>query len=187
MPSIIVPARNNAEMTASCLATILYSVNRLHLQCEFILIDDASEAGELILSAFRQHRDQATGHEVKIIRSRKHQHYSGVFSIGLQHATRPIVFFISNDMFVTPTFIESLLLVSALSPEIGIVRGTSNYTDSHLEHRVEPKQKPQSYQDVENFSRNVFAAMGTRFVEDQVLSGDAILLEAILDRSHRRP
>jgi GT2 family glycosyltransferase len=120
---------------------------------------------------------------VKIIRSGKHQHYSGVFSIGLQHATRQIVFFISNDMFVTPTFIESLLLVSALSPEIGIVRGTSNYTDSHLEHRVEPKQKPQTYQDVENFSRNVFAATGARFVEDQVLSGDAILLKrSVIDR-----
>jgi GT2 family glycosyltransferase len=48
---------------------------------------------------------------------------------------------------------------------------------------VEPKEKPQSYQDVENFSRNVFAAMGTRFVEDQVLSGDAILLKrSLIDR-----
>jgi GT2 family glycosyltransferase len=106
-----------------------------------------------------------------------------VFSVGLQHATRQIVFFISNDMFVTPTFIEALLLVSAQSPEIGIVRGTSNYTDSHLEHRVEPKQKPQSYQDVESFSRSVFAAMGCRYVEDMVLSGDAILLKrSLIDR-----
>ena len=183
MPSIIVPARNNAEMTASCLATILYSVNRLHLQCEFILVDDASETGEEILRTFREHREKAIGHVVKIIRSRKHQHYSGVFSLGLHHATRQLVFFISNDMFVTPTFIEALLLVSAMSPEIGIVRGTSNYTDSHPEHRVEPKQKMQTYQDVESFSRHVFGSMGCRYVEDVILSGDAILLKrSLIDR-----
>ena len=180
MPSIIVPARNAPEATAHCLASLLFSVTRLNLKCEFILVDDASDPAEKILDVFRQHRTNAAGHETKIIRSRKHQHYSGVFSIGLNCATRDVVFFISNDMIVTPTFLQATLLVSSLSRDFGIVRGTSNYTDSHPEHEVEPKERPKNFQEVDVFSRNVFSANACRYVEDQLLSGDAILLKRSL-------
>ena len=88
-----------------CLNSVLYSVSRLNLKCEFILVDDASQASDRILDAFRQHRSNAKGHETKIIRSRKHQHSSGVFSIGLHFASRDVIFFISNDMSVPPSFI----------------------------------------------------------------------------------
>jgi len=183
VPSIIIPARNGYEATSNCLGSVLYSVSRLSLSCEFILVDDASDESENILKAFRDHRAKARGHETKIIRSRKHQHYSGVFSIGLHIATRDIVFFISNDMLVTPTFIQALLLVSSISRDFGIVRGTSNYTDSHPEHMVEPKERPKDFREVENFSRGVFNAIGCGHVEDQILSGDAILLKReLIDR-----
>ena len=183
MPSIIIPARNGFQATSICLGTVLYSVSRLNLNCEFILVDDASADSEQIQEVFRQHRASARGHETKIIRSRKHQHYSGVFSIGLHFATRDVVFFISNDMMVTPTFIQALLLVSSLSRNFGIVRCTSNDTDSHPEHRVEPKEHPKEYRDVDDFSRNVFNSIGCGHVEDRILSGDAILLKReLIDR-----
>ena len=183
MPSIIIPARNGHQPTSICLGSVLYSVSRLNLSCEFILVDDASAESEHILDAFRQHRATARGHETKIIRSRKHQHYSGVFSTGLHFATRDVVFFISNDMMVTPTFIQALLLVSSLSRDFGIVRGTSNYTDSHPEHCVEPKERLKDFRAVDDFSRNVFNSAGCRYVEDRILSGDAILLKReLIDR-----
>jgi GT2 family glycosyltransferase len=180
VPSIIVPARNNAQFTATCLASVLFTVSRLNLNCEFILVDDASSPEEKILDAFRLHRANAVGHETKIVRSRKHQHYSGVFSIGLHLATRDIVFFISNDMLVMPSFMQAILLVSSLSRDFGIIRGPSNYTDSHPEHLVEPKEHFKSIQEVDNFSRNIFSANGCRYVEDQVLSGDAVLVKRSL-------
>ncbi len=180
MPSFIVPARNNPQFTARCLGTILFAVNRLKLDCEFVLVDDASAPEENILEVFRRHRAEAQGHETKIIRSRKHQHYSGVFSIGLHHATRDLVFFISNDMAVTTSFVQALLLVSSLSRDFGIVRGTSNYVDSHPEHWVKPDTPLNTYQDIDAFSRNVFSANGCRYVEDQLLSGDAILIKRSL-------
>ena len=183
MLSIIVPARNNAESTANCLGSIAYSVSRLKLACEFILIDDASAPEERILEVFRNHRAQSPGHETKIIRSRTHQHYSGVFSIGLAHATRDIIFFISNDMLVTTSFIQGLLLVSSLSPSFGIVRGTSNYVDSHPEHVIEPQEPLKGYPDIDAYSRRVLSVTGCTFVEDQVLSGDAILIKrAVVDK-----
>src|SRR4051812_9228169 len=177
MPSFIVPARNNPVLTAACLSTLLYSVQQLSWPCEFILIDDESPPGENILELFRQHRAAATGHDVKIIRTHKRQHYSGVFSIGLHDATRDPVFFISNDMLVTPAFLQALLAVAQRSPLIGIVRGTSNHTDSHPEHQVPLVPAPNAYPEVDAFSRNVFRQHGSSFVEDDLLSGDAILIQ----------
>ena len=183
MPSIIVPARNHAQFTATCLGSILYSMSRLNLKCEFILIDDASDPEDRILDVFRDHRAKATGHQCKIIRSNKHQHYSGVFSIGLDNATRDVIFFISNDMVTTSSFFEAQLLVSSLSREIGIVRGTSNYTDTHPEYQVAPPQPPKTYPDIDQFSRNQFGVHGGGYAEDHLLSGDAILLKrALVDR-----
>jgi len=179
VPSIIVPARNNQALTSNCLASILLSVSRLNLSCEFILIDDASEEGENIIDVFQQHRANAT-HHCKIVRTRKHQHYSGVFSIGLHLSTHDVIFFISNDMLVTPSFLEGLLLVSSLSRDIGVVRGTSNYTDSHPEHQVEPPQPVKTYPEIESFSRNQFSAKGCSYAEDILLSGDAVLVKRSL-------
>jgi GT2 family glycosyltransferase len=180
--SIIVPARNGPELTGRCLGSILFSLSRLQLPAEFILIDDASPASEQIVEVFRRTRANASGqgHEWKIVRSKTHRHYSGVFSIGLELATRDAIFFISNDMMVTPTFIQTLLAVSALSEDFGIVRGTSNFTDSHPEHRVEPPQELATYKEIFEFSSQVFNGNGCRFVEDHVLSGDAILVKRAL-------
>jgi GT2 family glycosyltransferase len=177
VPSIIVPARNHAQFTATCLGSILYSVSRLNLKCEFILIDDASDPDERIIDIFRDHRAKAPGHEFKIIRSNKHQHYSGVFSIGLSQSTRDLIFFISNDMVTTTSFFEAQLLVSSLSREIGIVRGTSNYTDSHPEYQIAPPERLKSYPEIDQFSRNQFSAHTCGYAEDRILSGDAILLK----------
>jgi GT2 family glycosyltransferase len=183
VPSVILPARNGFEQTSICLASLLFSVTRLDLKCEFILVDDSSEEHERIQEVFRKHRENATGHETQIIRARKHQHYTRAFATGLHFATRDVVFFISNDMVITPYFLQALLLVSSLSREIGIVRGTSNYVDSHPEHIVRPAEILKDYRSVENFSQRVFAAQGCASVEDKILSGDAVLIKReLIDR-----
>jgi GT2 family glycosyltransferase len=152
-------------------------MSRLNLKCEFILIDDASDPSESILDVFRDHRAKRRDTICKIVRSNKHQHYSGVFSIGLSQATRDVIFFISNDMVTTPSFFEAQLLCPRSRVSIGIVRGTSNYTDSHPEHQVVPPQPPKTYPDIDQFSRNQFSAHTAGYAEDELLSGDAILLK----------
>ena len=104
------------------------------------------------------------------MRAKRHLHYTGVFSHGLRLATRDLIFFISNDMIVPPRFLEALLLVSSLSRDIGIVRGTSNHTDSHPEHTVPPPQTPKTFADVDSFSQAVFRANGCLYTEFKVLS-----------------
>jgi GT2 family glycosyltransferase len=180
VPSIIVPARNAGELTVLCLNSLLHAVSRLKLSCEFILVDDASAPEDGIQDIFRKFRAQAMGHECKIVRAKRHLHYTGVFSSGLHLATRDLIFFISNDMVVPASFLEALLGVSALSREFGIVRGTSNHTDSHPEHIVMPKVPLKTMADADVFSRAVFEAQGLSYVEDRVLSGDAVLIKRAL-------
>src|SRR3954463_5131999 len=146
MPSFIVPARNNPVLTAACLTTLLHSVQQLNWPCQFILIDDESPPGENILEVFRQHRREAAGHEVKIIRSRKRQHYSGVFSIGLHHATRDPVFFISNDMLVTPAFLQALLAVAH--------RSSASCARHVQSHRQPPRAPSSPHSGTERLSRS---------------------------------
>jgi hypothetical protein len=74
-----------------------------------------------------------------------------VVSIGLHLARGDNVVFVSNDMVITPAFLTALLGVSALSADSGIVRGTSNYVDSHPEHTVQAPSEVKTYKDIEKF------------------------------------
>jgi glycosyltransferase involved in cell wall biosynthesis len=181
--SLVIPARNSAGETSACLASVLYSVTKLGLNCELVLLDDASAREEKLLEIFLQHKPAATQHSFVIARSNKHQHYTGVFSIGLYLARGENVVFISNDMLVTPSFLTALLGVAALRSEFGIVRGTSNYVDSHPEHMVALPQDARTYSDMERFSQTMFERNGLRHTEDHVLSGDAVLVKrSVIDR-----
>ena len=183
MLSVIIPARNNAAFTTRCIGTALAAVAVRNIPCEFVLLDDASAPEERMLDVFRQHRASAPDHEFKLVRATVHQHYSRIFAIGLSLATRENVLFLSNDMLITPSFLTALLGVSALSREIGIVRGTSAHTDSHPEHVVAPSMPMRRYPDIDAFSRMTFEMAGLGFVEDHVLSGDAVLIKrALIDR-----
>jgi GT2 family glycosyltransferase len=181
--SIIIPARNGAADTSACLASVLHSVARLQLACEFILIDDASDPAENILDLFVRNRSAASAHTFVIARAMKHQHYTGVFSIGLHLAKGNNVLFVSNDMLMTPSFLMALIGVSAVRTDFGIVRGTSNYVDSHPEHRVPAPSDMRNYQDLEKFSRSVLESNGLAYTQDRELSADAVLIKrSVIDR-----
>jgi len=60
------------------------------------------------------------------------------------------------------------------------VRGTSNFTDSHPDHQIVPPSQPKNYEDVERFSRACAEMNGLRYSEDDVLSGDAVLIKRAL-------
>jgi GT2 family glycosyltransferase len=181
--SIIIPARGSAADTSACIASVLHSLAALRLTGEFILIDDASDPGEKILELFVRNRAAASAHRFIIARSTKHQHYTGVFSIGLHLAQGDNVLFVSNDMLMTPSFLTALVAVSALRGDIGVVRGTSNYVDSHPEHIVAAPADLRTYQDMENFSRTMLERSGLAYTEDRELSADAVLIKrSVIDR-----
>ncbi len=183
MLSVIVPSHNDAATTRDCLASAVTALSALNLSGEFVLIDDASDPAEGIAQVFKATRDGAPQHRFRIVRARERLHYTGVFSLGLSLASAERVFFLSNDMVITPSFFAAVLGVAALSRDIGIVRGTSNYCDSHPEHTVAPPDFLRRYADVASFSKAIFEIQGLAFVEDAVLSGDAVLISrALIER-----
>ncbi len=174
------PARNDGVATRECLASAVTALNSLNLRCEFVLIDDASDPADGIQEVFKSTRAAASQHRFRIVRTREHLHYTGVFSLGLHLSSEERVFFLSNDMVITPHFFAAVLGVAALRRDIGIVRGTSNYCDSHPEHVVIPPDFLTRYTDVASFSQAMFEIRGLSFVEDSVLSGDAVLISRSL-------
>jgi len=179
MISVIIPARNSKSLTSNCLTSVLSTFQFVNLPVEFILIDDNSDTNEGITDLFFNFR-KSTKSPVKIIRFHQRQHYTGVFSHGLSQAQGDLVFFLSNDMMLTADFLKTVLSVANLETEIGIVRGTSQYTDSHPEHRCPSPFPMRGYQDVLDFSAYISRYHGLHYVEDKLLSGDAILIKRSL-------
>jgi GT2 family glycosyltransferase len=176
MISFVMPARNAQEWTHRALISLARSVEVLGWKANVHvhLLDDASDPALGIMDIFKQFR-QLSGLPTTIVRFHNNQHYSRVLSAALSLATGEKVFFLSNDMVFTPEFFKTLHDVSNLDPAIGIVRGTSTYTDSHPEHTVTPPFQLRTLDDVVNFSRYVFSYWQMHFVEDKLLSGDAVL------------
>ncbi len=181
MISINLPARNSPEWTRRALASIYFSVTRLgwEKQIDAILLDDQSAAELGIVPLFQEIRTQ-TKIPTRIVRFDHRQHYSRVLAAGISLARGEKVFFLSNDMIFTPDFFRVLMEVSNLDPAIGIVRGTSAYTDSHPEHIVRPPFALRSLDDVNLFSQYAAVHWKQAYVEDAVLSGDAILINRAL-------
>lgn len=179
MLSVIIPARNSKALTSNCLSSVLFTFQFATFPVEFILIDDNSDQNEEILPLFLNFR-KSVKHPVKIIRFHQRQHYTGVFSCGLSQAEGNQVFFLSNDMMIAPDFLKTVLSVANIEAEIGIVRGISQYTDSHPEHICSPPFPMRGYQDVLDFSNYISRYHGLHYVEDKLLSGDAILIKRTL-------
>lgn len=181
MLTFVIPARSQREMTAECLASTLGSVRQLGLDsiADFVLLDDNSEPADGINDLFRAFRQQS-GRPTAIYRFKQRQHYSRILAHALSFAQGENVFFISNDMVVTPHWMRTLLSVAALDRTFGIIRGTAQIVDSHPEHQFIPPFPLRSSDDIVNFSAYMAQTVGLLHEEDQLLSGDAVLVRRAL-------
>ncbi|OGH99015.1 MAG: hypothetical protein A2X42_06230 [Candidatus Margulisbacteria bacterium GWF2_38_17] len=180
--SVIIPVRNNKLLTLKCLRSVAFTFSFLTKDTEYILINDDSDPKHGIIDLFLKFREQVKG-AVKIINSKKHLHYTGSFSYGLSQSTGDNIIFLSNDMMITPEFVKTLLEVSAQDQQIGIVRGTSQYTDSHNEYIIVPPFPVLDYKDILRFSAYIADCYQYTREENNILSGDAILIKkAVVDK-----
>lgn len=175
MLSFIIPARNNATLTAQCLVSLDYTITALGISSQVILIDNNSDPSEGIRPVFanflKKHRSSL------FLRFTQDRSYTGAFALGLQHATHQNVMFVSNDMMITPSYVSTILAVAAFHDTYGIVRGTSAHTDSHPEHQIVPPVQLKGYDDILHFSEMIAAINGLHHVQDNVLAGDSILIK----------
>lgn len=177
MISFIIPARNSADLTYNCLDSLYESLKSLPLSCvEIILINDDSPEKE-IDEIFLSFKHDVSEFETFVYRFFERQHYTRVLGFGLSQARGHLIFFISNDMVITPTFIKNLILVSQCERNIGIVRGTSQHCDSLRQHEIYPPLTLENYAQICAFSDYINQYNGLIYEEDTILSGDAILIK----------
>ncbi|MBN9414486.1 hypothetical protein ABS71_01535 [bacterium SCN 62-11] len=179
--SIVVPARGAPVLTQRCLGSLLFTLRRVPGRHEVLLIDDASP-DPAIASLFLDYRAKSAA-AVRVFRFEERAHYTGVFNLGLARAEGRRIFFLSNDMQVTPHFLNALLGVAGLRPEIATVRGTSTYTDSFPEYKVVPPFRLRGYEDILAFSDFVSDYHGLSYRKDRLFSGDAVIVNrAVLEK-----
>jgi GT2 family glycosyltransferase len=169
--SIGVSAYGNAETTKNCLQSILNSLNGNY---ELILVDDCSpDRGEI----YNLYRAVAKEHaNTKIFKFTKNLEYSGSLNCILSHAQGERIFFVSNDIFITPTYVEALLAVADNNVDIGIVRGRSNFVDNGKStHNIDVSKDIKDYRDISGFSKTLYDQEKHTFFIEDYLTGDAFL------------
>lgn len=168
--TIGIAAHGNVATTTLALHSLFASV---HGNFQLILVDDSSN--DDTLSVFE---DVAEYHaNTQIFRFDINMEYSGSLHVILSHARGDNILFLSNDIFVTPSYIRELLRVAAALPAAGIVRGCSNFVDNGLPlHTVRDCGELNNFNDLFAYAEQREAAYTGRTIEDAFLTGDAFLV-----------
>jgi len=170
--TIGISAYGNHETTKHCLRVLL---DGLRGDYELILVDDCSPDNGLItnlfLEAAKEHKN------TKIYRFDENKEYSGSLNCILSESTSDRVFFISNDIFISPSYIQAILEVADINPNIGIVRGVSNFVDNcgKKTHNINIGDKIKHLRDVAPFGKNLFEFEKGSYFEENFLTGDAFM------------
>jgi hypothetical protein len=176
MVTVVILFRNMGRMTRDCLGILMDSLRTLYLQgqVELLFVDDASEAGQEVAPLLLQMR-QGLPFPMRVLRFKTRQHYTRGLAYALS-ASRGHVLFVSHDMLVPRAYIKMLLAVAAMDPSHGIVRGVSTYVDLYPQHIVEPPGGIGDIHQLNGFSDFVAERFGFTTVEDDVLTGDSMLI-----------
>jgi GT2 family glycosyltransferase len=176
--SIATAAHGNAETTRNCLDSLFKSATGPY---ELILVDDCSPDGGAIRSLFsaaKRHHPNT-----RLFCFTENLEYSGSLRAILSHARGRWVFFISNDIFVTPFYVRMLLDVAKANSRLGIVRGSSNFVDNGFPSHNLPVPSVSTLQSLFQAGGEIAAAHGDAWQPDPFLVGDAFLVtRAVLDR-----
>jgi GT2 family glycosyltransferase len=177
--SIATAAHGNAATTRVCLKSLFQSATGTF---ELILIDDCSpDTGairSLYLEAKRWHAN------TRIFSFAENLEYSGSVNAVLSHAAGSWVFFVSNDIFITPCYLRTLLEAARENPQLGILRGRSNFVDNGLAaHNVMLPKAVTSMIDLFNVGAEFARSFGHAYEADPFLVGDAFLVtRPVIDR-----
>lgn len=180
--SVMIAARAGKEQTLSCIQSVFRTFHEHREETEFILVDDCSDPVHEIQAIFQGFRKSAKAN-VQIFRAKCHKHYSAGLALCLSQCQGESALFLSNDMIVTPDYVNTLMKVAAKNPQAGIVRGTSQYVDSHIEHQICSSLPLRSYKDINAFSHFLAEYHDDYCTEDKLLCGDAMLIKrALIER-----
>ena len=163
-------AHGNYKTTRDALTALFLSVEGDY---ELILVDDCSPDSTLeLFCCAADHHDNT-----RIFAFDSNLEYSGSLNAILSHASGKFILFISNDIFVTPAYISTLLDVANHSDKFGIVRGCSNFVDNGRElYNVCIDKRFETFGDLFSTAAEIRERCGYELMEDDFLTGDAFLV-----------
>ena len=185
MLTVLLTFRNARSLTMSCLTSVgsVFQQIAHPSEAEFILIDDASDPEHQIPQLLQDFKRSMQGFTVHALHCKQRQHYTYGLALGMSLARGERILFISHDMILTPSYVKTILAVAATDDRIGLVRGTSRYTEGFPQYQVEAPLKLQTMPHIEAFAEFVASYWGLRFTDDDFLTGDAFLVKrAVLDK-----
>lgn len=175
--SIGMAAHGNAKTTREALEALFASAQG---DFELILVDDLSPDNTLEV-----YREAAKRHaNTRIFSFGSNLEYCHSVNAFLSHGSGERLLFLSNDIFVNPSYLRQLLAASAANPGCGVLRGCSNFVDNDSPaHNVSAGPLPTRK------ARFAFGAEIARrhaarpLADERFLVGDAFLVtRALLDR-----
>jgi GT2 family glycosyltransferase len=168
--TIAVAAHGNVEASRKCLEAIFRSISG---PFELLLIDDRSPDNGATRDLFCEY--QRRHPRTTLFYFTENLEYTGSVNAALSHASGEFIFFLSNDVYVTPYYIASLLNLAAANPP-AIWRGSSNFIDNSLAiHNLSSGREIQTIDDVFDEAMFVSKTSGTAVYPQAQLVGDAFL------------
>jgi GT2 family glycosyltransferase len=170
--TIATAAYGNPSSTRLCLEAVLRAARG---DFELILIDDFSPDSASIRAVFddvkRQHAN------TRIFAFQENLEYSGSVNAILSHAAGEYVFFVSNDIFITPIYLRTLLESARENPRLGILRGSSNFVDNCglTTHNLDFGKPINNWQQLSAAGAHFAERFGHAAYKDPFLVGDAFL------------
>lgn len=119
LTSIVIPVRDQLELTRLCLASIYANTPR---DFEVVLVDNGSRED---VGALAAEIAQKRGH-LRYVRNEDNQGFAYACNQGLAQARGEYVVFLNNDTIVTPGWLSRQLALFAEDPSIGAVGPVSN-------------------------------------------------------------
>ncbi len=124
--SIIIPAHNCWELTATCIASIRRHTRIDH---EIILIDDASDAD----TAGRMAQLAAENNFI-LIRNDVRKNYAANNNMGVAQARAPYICLLNNDTRVFPGWLEAMYHVAVNESQLGVLGNQHLFPDTGKIH-----------------------------------------------------
>jgi GT2 family glycosyltransferase/glycosyltransferase involved in cell wall biosynthesis len=123
--SIIIGTRNNCGYLRRTLETLFCHTPP---GFELIIVNNASEDGTDILLQSLNYP------HLKIVNNKANRSFAAFNNQGLRLATRPYVLFLNDDVELMPGWLEPLIEMLDLHPEVGAVGSRLLYPDGRIQH-----------------------------------------------------
>lgn len=163
-------AYGNSAVTQQALTSLFSSADG---DFELILVDDCSpdDTKSLFLEAKKIHQNTL------VFSFDKNKEYTGSLDAILSVAQGDYVIFLSNDIYVTASYLREMLQIAQSNSTYGIVRGCSNYVDNGLAtHNIALPENFTVLENLNNFSAKIRKKHSKRIIIDTYLTGDAFLV-----------